>query len=78
MRLIQNFAITNSLSGGVGRSIYPYIVRIVAKFLYSWTLCSWKIALSPVETLRHISSLSYKFIRKVISFLSSKSIRKDK
>jgi hypothetical protein len=34
-----------------------------------WTLCSWKIALSPVETLRYIIPLSSKFIRKDVFLL---------
>jgi hypothetical protein len=33
-----------------------------------WTLCSWKIAWSPMETLRYITSLSSKFIRKYAFF----------
>jgi hypothetical protein len=41
-------------------------------------LCSWKIAWSPVETLRYIISLSSKFTRKDVFCFSAKSIRKDK
>jgi hypothetical protein len=35
-----------------------------------WTLYSWKIALSPVETLKYIFFLSFKFIRKDIFILA--------
>jgi hypothetical protein len=35
-----------------------------------WTLYSWKIALSPVETLKYIIFLSFKFIRKDIFILA--------